>query len=86
MNTDVEAKAPLTDPGLENRKEAPYEDCKVSAFSARVWPHPPTGGLNGDAVIELKPGTEPKKLRPIQLAGARREAFMSLTKDWLQDK
>ena len=80
VNTIIEAQSPIEVAGLEDKKLALYADFRDSAFRDRVWPFPPVRGPNGEAVIELKPGTEPRKLRPIQLAGARPEAMRSRPK------
>ena len=86
IRTMIEAKHPIVTPGLEARKDGILRDFKDTVFRGRVWPNPPKRGPNGEAQIELKPGTEPKKQRPIHMAGERREAFLNLTKDWLTDQ
>jgi hypothetical protein len=86
IRTMIEAKHPVVVPGLEARKEGILKDFKDTVFRDRVWPNPPKRRPNGEAQIELKPGTEPKKQRPIHMAGERREAFLNLTKDWLKDQ
>ena len=81
----VEAQFPLRCSGIEERKVALFTEYQGLVFKDRVSPDPPKRGPQGEAVIEIKPGSEAKKQRPIQLSGVRREAFITLTKEWLRD-
>ena len=82
----VAARNPLTCPGIEENKAAILADFQDSVFKGRVSANPPKRGPLGEAVIEVIPGSEAKKQRPIQLSGVRREAFITLTKEWLKDQ
>ena len=43
-------------------------------------------GTHGEGSIELKPGTVPKKQRPIHLTGERLQALTDLVDEWIADK
>ena len=81
VRTVVEAKSPIVLPELEKKKECLLKDFQDTVWRERVWPDPPKGGPNGEAVIEWKPGCEPKKSRPINMAVERRDVFIKLTQD-----
>ena len=68
VRTVVEAKSPIVVPGLEEKRESLLKDFQDTVWRERVWPDPPKRVPNGEAVIELKPGCEPKKSRPIHMA------------------
>ena len=59
----VEARFPLQCAGIEVAKESLREDYGGTVFKDRVSPNPPKRGPQGEAVIEIKPGSEAKKTK-----------------------
>jgi hypothetical protein len=60
----IEVKSPLRCSGIEERKAALLADFRNSVFKDRVSPNPPKRGPQGEAVIELAPGSAAKNNGP----------------------
>jgi hypothetical protein len=75
----VEARDPITDPDVEERRQRLLSEFAETVFSGKITGDPPVRGPHGEAEVILKPGAIPVKQRPFMITGERRAAWTALT-------
>ena len=81
----VEARDPLDSTEDEKRRQQLFEDYKENVFTGKTGGSPPIRGPFGEAEIKLKPDAKPISHRPFQITGERKDAWIRLTDEILNE-
>ena len=70
-------------PDVDSLRQSILADFNDKVFRSQIFPDPPVRGPHGYATIELRPGSEPVKQRPIHLHGQRWDDMCRVTDMWI---
>ena len=81
----VQAGDPVEGTAIEAMRAGIFHDFKDTVFNPRTGGDPPVRGQWGEAEIVLKPGVVPVKQRAFHLTGERRDAWVRLIDQLVED-